>query len=86
MQYLANLHSSHKTGTSSANCYINRIGKTSIFDTKLLPHRGQPLHTNQSARDRQPRMRAPEGAGKRLAGRAREHTRGYMYRQAIISV
>eukprot|EP00965_Chrysotila_dentata_P015116 500070-Pleurochrysis_carterae.AAC.1 len=53
----------------------SRIGKTPALNTKLPPHRGHYSHRTQSARDRQPRTRAPEGAGKRRAGRAREHMR-----------
>eukprot|EP00965_Chrysotila_dentata_P021228 702901-Pleurochrysis_carterae.AAC.1 len=75
MQYLVNLHSSRKPGTSSAICYRNRNGKTSTSYNKLPPHRGQLLHRNKSARDRQPHKRAPKGAGKRRTGRAREHAR-----------
>eukprot|EP00965_Chrysotila_dentata_P053961 1790658-Pleurochrysis_carterae.AAC.1 len=40
------------------------------------------LHRTHSAQDRQRRTRAPQRAGKRRAGRAREHTRSaIMYRE-----
>eukprot|EP00965_Chrysotila_dentata_P171498 5659998-Pleurochrysis_carterae.AAC.3 len=48
---------------------VSRTSKTSTLNTKLPLHRGHYLQNRtQSARDRQPRTRAPEGAGKRRAG------------------
>eukprot|EP00965_Chrysotila_dentata_P214164 6188059-Pleurochrysis_carterae.AAC.2 len=83
MQYLVNLHSSRKPGTSSAIYHRNRNDETSTFDTKLS-HRGQHLHGSQFARDRQPRTRAPEGAGERRLRRARKHTRSAMMHRLLL--
>eukprot|EP00965_Chrysotila_dentata_P036642 1219814-Pleurochrysis_carterae.AAC.1 len=87
MQYLVNLHPSRKPGTSSAVWYSAEavMMKCQLLIQNFLRIEIRYLQRTQSARDRQPRTRAPEGAGNRRAGRARVHTRSaIIYRDSTL--
>eukprot|EP00965_Chrysotila_dentata_P060285 1998578-Pleurochrysis_carterae.AAC.1 len=75
VQYLVNLHSRRKLGTFVTVFMQYLVNLHSSCKPGTLSavcyYSAEPV-MNQSAQDRQPLTRAPKGAGKRRAGRARE--------------